>query len=286
MNNPANWFLLVGTMGYVVALVLTLVRLMKRKEPLHGTNFMLILASWLLQSTGLWILGMEAGSCPIRNPFEVLQFISWSIVVLYLFTGQVFRLSLFGSGSATLAAILGFTAFLIPGGSKVGPFSHLGGDPRIEAHAALALLSYGVFGLLAVLSALYLMQNYSLKRKTLSSIFRFLPSIAEMNTVLFRLIIMACVAYTISVAIGALYWIEHMDQVSLVKLIFTMALWIAYWMVLILRATSTLFGTRLAWACIALFLAALLILWPVESSRDHGAPHSAIETSPPPQHVD
>lgn len=287
MKNPEQWLLLIGTLGYVGALVLTLVRLLNRREPLHGINLLLILAGWLVQSSGMWMLGLEAGSCPIRNPFEVLQFVSWSIVILYLFTGQVFRLSLFGTGSGALAAVIAFSAYLIPGANRIGAHSMLGGDPRIEAHAALALFSYGIFGLLAVLSALYLLQNYSLKTKKYSGIFRFLPSIIDMDVVLLRLLIMACVVYSISIAIGALYWFEHMDQVGIAKLIFTVSLWIAYWIVLILRATNKLFGTRLAWACIILLIAALFTLWPVEESRDHTSRIPAHgEISPPPDDVD
>ena len=269
MKNPEQWLLLIGTLGYVGALGLTLFRLLNRREPMHGINLLLILAGWLFQTAGLWMLGLDAGSCPIRNLFEVLQFVSWSIVVLYLFTGQVFRLSLFGTGSGALAAVIGFVAFLIPGANQLGPYSMHGGDPRIEAHAALALFSYGIFGLLAVLSALYLLQNYSLKTKRYAGIFRFLPPIMDMDTVLMRLLIMANVIYTISLVIGALYWIDHMEQVGIPKLIFTVSLWVAYWVVLILRATNKLFGTRLAWICIALLLAALFTLWPVEASRDH-----------------
>lgn len=268
MQHPDHWLLLTGTLGYVLALGITLFRLCKRREPLHGMNFLLILTGWLVQSAGLWQIGMTAGSCPIRNPFEVLQFVSWSIVLLYLFTGQVFRLSLFGSGTATLAAVIGLAAFLIPGGTDLSGFSHLGGDPRIEAHAAIALLSYGIFGLLAVLSALYLLQHHGLKTKQYPGIFRFLPSIMDMDTVLFRLLIMACVVYTVSILIGGLYWVDHMEEVGWVKLLFTLSLWLAYWLTLILRATNRLFGTQLAWTCLLLLLAALLSLWPVEASRD------------------
>ncbi|MFO7724082.1 MAG: cytochrome c biogenesis protein CcsA [Oceanipulchritudo sp.] len=279
MNHPAEWFLLLGTGGYLAALALTLTRLWHRSEPLHGINFILILAGWFVQSTGLWMLGMEAESCPIRNPFEVLQFVSWSIVIIYLFTGQVFRLSLFGTGSASLAALIGLVAFLIPGGMHIGPYSHLGGDPRIETHAALALFSYGIFGLIAVLSALYLLQNYSLKTKKWSAVFRFLPSIMGMDTVILRLIFVACIVYTVSIAIGALYWFENMDQVSMPKLVFTLALWLAYWIVLVLRLANRLFGTSLAWTCIALMAAALFVLWPVEASRDHGFASESREVS-------
>jgi ABC-type uncharacterized transport system permease subunit len=275
--NLDNWLLLAGTLAYVAALLLTLFRLGNRREPLHGTNLILILVGWFSQSAGLWMLGMEAGSCPIRNTFEVLQFISWSIVILYLFTGQVFRLSLFGSGSATLAAIIGFSAFIIPGANNLQPHSYLGGDPRIEAHAALALFSYGIFGLLAVLSLLYLLQYKSLKSKRYAGVFRFLPSIVDMDVVLMRLLIMACVVYTVSIGIGALYFVSHLNEVGLPKLVLTLALWIGYWVALILRAMNKLYGTRLAWMCIILLGAALIILWPVEASRDHS--HLASITS-------
>lgn len=270
MNHPVEWLLLLGTFGYGAALGLTLYKLVRREEPLYNLNRLLILTGWLIQSTGLWFLGLEAGSCPVRNPFEVLQFVSWSIVIIYLFTGQVFRLSLFGTGSASLAAIIGLSAFIIPGGTHIGPYSHLGGDPRIEAHAALALFSYGVFGLLAVLSILYLLQNYSLKKKKWSGIFRYLPSIMDMDSVLLRLLMVGCFIYTTSIVIGALYWFGHLDQVSTFKIIATTALWIAYWVVLALRLSNRLFGTSLAWACLGLMAAAMLALWPVEASRDHG----------------
>ncbi len=283
---PDKWLLLIGTMSYVAAFVLTLVRLTHRRQPLHSINLGLILAGWIFQCAGLWILGMKAGSCPIRNPFEVLQFVSWSIVILYLFTGQVFRLSLFGTGSASLAAIIGFCAFLIPGPTEMLAHSYLGGDPRIEAHAALALFSYGIFGLLAVLSILYLLQNNSLKTKRNAGVFRFLPSLVEMDTVLLRLLIVACLVYSVSIAIGALYWFTHVDEVALPKLITTLTLWLAYWLVLLLRLANKLFGTRLAWSCIVLMTAALLILWPVEASRDRGKLESSISHSEPPSNVD
>ena len=279
---PDKWLLLIGTMAYVAALILTLVRLSDRRPPMHGINLVLILCGWIMQTTGLWILGMEAGSCPIRNPFEVLQFVSWSIIVVYLFTGQVFRLSLFGTGSASLAAIIGFLAFVIPGATHVPENYYIGGDPRINAHASLALFSYGIFGLLAVLSALYLLQNNSLKTKRNAGIFRFLPSLMDMDTVLMRLLVMACIVYTISIAIGALYWFTNFSEVSLPKLVLTIALWVAYWLVLVLRAANKLYGTRLARSLLLLFVAALLILWPVEASRTHAhMEHTTSETLSP-----
>jgi HemX protein len=275
--------LFAGSIAYLSALGLTAARLARRKGPRHGVNLGIILLGWILQSSGLWMLGMQAGSCPIRNFFEILQFVSWSIIVVYLFTGQVFRLSLFGTGSATLAALIGLVALFVPDKSITSDASFLGSDPRIEAHAALALFSYGIFGLVAVLAALYLLQNFSLKRKKHAGVFRFLPSITEMDTVILRLLAMACVVYTVSIAIGALYWVSNMEQIGLSKLLPTLALWIAYWLVLILRLLNQLTGSSLAKTCLALMAAALITLWPVEHSR-HDAPYGpqhGSETSTP-----
>lgn len=284
MGSLPYWLLVSGSLAYLGALGLTATLVARHKGPRHGLNLLIILAGWILQSSGLWLLGMDAGSCPIRNLFEILQFVSWSIIVLYLFTGQVFRLSLFGTGSATLAALIGLVALFVPEKSAISDTSFLGTDPRIEAHAALALFSYGIFGLVAVLSTLYLLQNYSLKRKKHAGLFRFLPSIIEMDAVLLRLLVMACSVYTISIAIGALYWVSNPEEVGLAKLLATIALWLAYWLVLILRLLNQLVGSRLAKSCVGLMAAALLALWPVETSRHHDSLHSqpaSTELSPP-----
>ncbi|NBD37781.1 MAG: cytochrome C biogenesis protein [Verrucomicrobia bacterium] len=265
-SHPILLFL--GTLAYLAALGVTLFRVLHRHPPVHTLNFFLILGGWMLQSGGLYFRGLEAGCCPVRNLFEIFQFVSWSVVLVYLITGQVFRLSLFGTSSATLAALLSAVAFLLPGIDETPSVSLLGASPWIEAHAAIAVFSYGIFGLLSALSALYLLQNHSLKAKRFNGIFRFLPSIMEMDTLLFRLLLTACLVFTSAVAIGAVYWVGHPEQVGTWKFLTTVTLWLAYLIVLLLRLRNVLYGTRLAMLSIFLFVAALLTLWPVEANRD------------------
>src|SRR5690606_13094825 len=110
--------------------------------------------------------GLAVQSCPIGNPFEVLQFVSWSIVLIYILTGPVFRTSLLGSFCAVLAGLLSVGSLLVPSWDQPYPAGALfGGDAWVEAHAAIALFSYGLFGMLAVTSVMYLLQNYGLKHK-------------------------------------------------------------------------------------------------------------------------
>lgn len=291
---PADQLLLLlATIAYVGALWRSSVRLLKQKPPNHSLTFALILTGWLLQSAGLYMRGMEAGSCPIRNMFEILQFVSWSMLLVYLLTGQIFRLSIFGTASASLAALLSAGAFLIPGADTLPQVTYLPVNPWVETHASLAVFSYGIFALLSALAVLYLLQNHSLKAKRFDGVFRFLPPIVEMEVVLFRLLLTACIVFSAALLIGAVYWVGHPDQIGWIKVAPTLALWFAYCLALFLRLLNLLYGTRLAMVSIALFMVALLTLWPVEMNRGHladqqqAAPPSPclLAARPSPPHV-
>jgi len=262
--DPPIW-LYAGALCYAAAMAYTFFRLLKGQNPTAGCNLFLVLSGFALQSFGLWALGLRAGSCPIRNPFEILHFISWSIMLVYWLTGSVFRMSLLGVGSACLAALL---AAIAPLFSSELPERHLfGGNHWIEAHAALALLSYGAFGILAVSGALYMLQNYSLKQKSCPSSFRHLPSLSELNQVILRLLVISIILYATSVALGAVFWTGDGATVSPLKIITTTGLLTAYILVLILRIRRKLVGFNLAVSVTILFGLALLTLGPVEEHR-------------------
>lgn len=238
-----------------------------RRERLRPAQFAIILAAFLFQSVGLHLRGLHVESCPIGNPFEVLQFISWSTVLIYLITGTVFRLSLLGGFSSLMAGLVSLLSFLAPQWDRPYPPGGLfGGDPWIESHASIALLSYGLFGMLAVTSAMYLLQHFGLKTKRNQGLFAALPSIRELEALSHRLLLTGFGLYTLSIAIGSVAWIAAGD-LSSPKLAATVALWFAYGMLLLMRWRQWLRGPRVAWAGLLLFVAALLALWPVEANR-------------------
>ena len=60
--------------------------------------------------TGFLVLrGHALNACPLTNLFEVLIFLSWSMVLLYFVVGTAYRLSLLGAFTAPLAFL--FQAF-------------------------------------------------------------------------------------------------------------------------------------------------------------------------------
>jgi ABC-type uncharacterized transport system permease subunit len=262
-----------GAGFYALALLIAAWGLLGRRgRSVRPLQFATALTGFLCQTVGLHLRGLEVHSCPIGNPFEMLQFISWSTMLIYLLTGTVFRLSLLGGFTVVMAGALSLLSFLGPSWDHAYPAGGLfGGNPWIEAHASIALLSYGFFGMLAVSSAMYLLQHFGLKTKRTKGIYAALPSILQLETLSQRLLLVGCVGYTLSIVIGSVAWSQDWGAVFGPKLGATFLLWLAYLFLLVMRWRGVWRGPRAAWWGMCLFGAALLALWPVEAGRQVGS---------------
>jgi ABC-type uncharacterized transport system permease subunit len=227
----------------------------------------LLAAGLLFQVIGLHMRGMAVGGCPLGNKFEIVQFVAWSAIVLYFVVGPAFRVSLLGLFTAGYAAGLAFLSLLIPAWDAVQGEKLFGKNPWIELHAALAVFSYGAFGLLALTSLMHLLQNWSLKHKQLNNLFWFLPSVVQLDQINFRLMLAGEALLTFSLAVGATWWVRDIASVNTPKLAATIAVWLAYGIALGLRWRHRLVSARFAWVCLAMFALALLALETVNSSR-------------------
>jgi ABC-type uncharacterized transport system permease subunit len=232
----------------------------------------LVAAGYALQYLGLYLRGRAEGGCPLGNTFESLQFVAWSAITLYLVVGVIFRSSLFGYFAAALGAALTLGSLAVPAWDATHNNHPFGTNPWIEFHAALALFSYGVFGLLALTSALFIFRNYSLKAKQLNGWFWFLPSILDLDHIGVRLLGAGVALLGASLIVGTVYWLRNTAAINAGMVLFTVAVWAAYALVLALRLGGRLPAKRFAWTCVALFAAALLSLGPVNASRHPSAP--------------
>jgi ABC-type uncharacterized transport system permease subunit len=158
-------------------------------------------------------------------------------------------------GALLTALSLSFPAW--DASRRIGIF---GGNPWIEFHAAIAMLSYGVFALLSLTATMYVLQVFSLKRHHLHGLFSFLPSIRELDHISLRLLSAGVMLLSASLLIGAVYWRHNWDSVNPTKLLVTVLVWVAYCIALGLRLGSRLFGQRLAWLLLCLFGLLLLSL--------------------------
>ena len=270
------WF---AAVFYFAGLVLGTISVLRQRRHSRAAMYFLITVGFCIQTFGLYLRGLAVKGCPIGNEFEIFQFTAWSATSLYLIIGATFRLSLLGYFASCLAASLTIISLSFPALDavrRVGTFP----NAWIEFHAALAIFSYGIFGLLALTSIMYLLQVYSLKNHRLRGVFSFLPSILDLDHINLRLLKAGFVVMTASLAVGSVYWLRDTSSVNAPKLIITLAVWLAYTVTFGLRILSMLLAKRLAWICILLFVAALLSLWPVNSSRKPLTPEPAPHTIP------
>ena len=266
-------FLWLGALLYLVGFIAGLLALLRRTRnsppPSRTALNSLLVAGWIAQMTGLYVRGLASGGCPLGNTFEIVQFVAWSAMVLYFFVGTAFRVSLLGLFTAGYAAALALISLLIPGWDAIHGQKIFGSNPWIELHAALAVFSYGVFGLLALTSLMHLLQNWSLKHKRLNGLFWFLPSVVQLDQINLRMLMLGVLLLSISLGLGAVWWVQDTASVNAPKLLVTIGVWAAYLAVLVLRWRTRLVSVRFAWVCLVMFFLALLSLGPVNSSRHH-----------------
>jgi HemX protein len=255
---------------YLAGFVLGTIAVIRERKLSRAVMYFIISAGFTLQTFGLYLRGLEVKGCPLGNTFELFQFIAWSAIALYLVIGATFRLSLLGYFTSVLAATLTVVSLAFPAWDATRRVNIFGGNAWIEFHAALALFSYGVFGLLTLTALMYVLQVFSLKRHHLHGLFSFLPSIRELDHISLRLLTAGVVLLTASLGVGAVYWLDDTTTVNALKLTVTVGVWAAYAVVLILRLRDRLIGKRLSWVLLILF-AALLATLPLVSGS-HAAP--------------
>ena len=226
------------------------------------------MGGFLIQTIALNLRGTEIKACPLGNPFEITQFLAWSLVLLFFIIGPAFRLRLLGGFTAGLATLLVAGSFALPSWDAPYPPGIFGDNHWIELHAALAIFSYGFFAILSLVSAMFLIQQHGLKKKQFKGVYQYLPSVQQLDLMARRLLITGVIILTASLAFGAVFWINNFELVPIFKLTATCLIWLGYLTVFILRIQKKLVTRRHAIATIALFILAMASLWPVQSARD------------------
>lgn len=253
---------------YGGAFLFGLISLLMRRAYSRTVMFVLLCGGFLIQTIALNLRGNEIKACPLGNPFEITQFLAWSLVLLFLLIGPAFRLRLLGAFTAGLATLLTAGSFASPSWDAPYPPSTFEGNHWIELHAALAVFSYGFFAILSLVSAMFLIQQHGLKKKQFKGVYQYLPSVQQLDLMARRLLITGVIVLTASLVFGSLFWINNFALVPVFKLTATCLIWLGYLVVFILRIQKKLVTRRHAIATIILFILAMASLWPVQSARD------------------
>lgn len=266
LDFPDRLWLWLAALSYAIAFALAAGPVLRSRPHSKIGLLVLVAVGFILQTTGLYQRGLINGGCPLGNKFEIIQFLVWSVTALFLVVGPAFRLSLLGFFTSGLTTILAIVSLLVPSWDTLQRTSLFSDNPWIELHAAVGMFSYGAFGLLALTSAMFILQNIRLKRKWFGRFFRLLPSIVELEQINLRLLLFGTILLTLSLAIGFYYQWSASGPVDVSKFTGTGLVWLAFLIVLIVRRFRLISSSLLAAICIVVFGLALLTLGPISRS--------------------
>ncbi len=223
-------------------------------------NFFAIVLGFVFQTVFLSIRGHALGRCPLTNLFEVLIFLSWSVTLIYVLVGPVYRLSLMGSFTAPLVLLIQGLALILP--IDVAHPAKTPPNNWLEFHASISMISYGAFALAGIAGVMYLVQDHQLKSRELHSVFYHLPPLSDLFVVITRLLWWGFGLYTLGLVSGFLIG----QPLPRLQVICAFAVWLLYAAILQGRHLRRLAPRRVAALCIVGFSAALTLLWGISFS--------------------
>jgi len=250
-----RYLLIVSTICFLAAVLHTAVELRTGVFRPMRFNFFAVGLGFIFQTAFLSLRGHALGRCPLTNLFEVFIFLAWSVALMYMLVGSIYRLSLMGAFTAPLVVLLQGFALLAPI-DRPHP-SRLPANPWVEFHASISLVAYGAFALACIAGVMYLVQERQLKTHHLHSIFYHLPPLADLFTAMTRLLWWGFMLYTLGIVSG--FFTGH--PLPRVQVVAAIGIWLLYAAILQGRHLRWLAPKRVAALCIIGFSAALVLLW-------------------------
>lgn len=252
--------LIVSTICFLAAVVRTGFELRTGVFRPMRFNFFAIGLGFIFQTAFLSVRGHALGRCPLTNLSEVFIFLAWSVALIYLLIGPVYRLSLMGAFTAPLVVVLQGFALVAP--IDVPARSKLAASPWLEFHASTSLVAYGAFALACIAGIMYLVQERQIKTHQLHSIFYHLPPLTDLFAALTRLLWFGFALYTVGLISG--FFVGQ--PLPWLQVICAIGVWILYAAILQGRHWRRLAPKRVAALCIIGFSAALTLLWGITFS--------------------
>ena len=141
----------------------------------------------------------HVGSC--LSCVEILIFISWAMVIIYLLFGSSYRISLMGVFTSPLVFLICLIAVIVPFDKEAAVIAATNKkvEPWTELHIAISLLSYGAFGMASVSGAMFLMQERQVRQGKLETLFYHLPPMQNLAKAVFRLMLFGVVLLAVGI---------------------------------------------------------------------------------------
>ncbi len=209
---------------------------------------------WLAQTALLAVQAAREDGFPWSTWAGSLNLFVWFVVTVYLGVRRPYRL--LGLAVMPLAAILLVVA-RAGGGTGVGARSHYS-NLFLVLHVGLVLVAFAGFTLAAALSAFYLWQERRLKRRAVTILRRPAPSLATLDRLASRTVLVSLPALTLGLAVGLIRLLNDGERVDAV-IAATAVTWVVWAAYLVLRSTRGWTGRRAAYLALAGFALVIVV---------------------------
>lgn len=145
-------------------------------------------------------LVVEHGIDGIVGPPYRFVFLATVVGLGVVVAGKRFAMRGASALAAPLGAVLMASYLLSPQHMAAAADNQM--DPILVVHIGLVLVGMGTFALAAIAAALYLVQERQLRKRSFGPLFHRLPSVEELDTASFRLVLWGFVVYTAALALG------------------------------------------------------------------------------------
>jgi ABC-type uncharacterized transport system permease subunit len=210
---------------------------------------------WLVQTALLAVQVARDDGFPWGTWAGSLNLFVWLVVAAYLIWGCRRPYRLLGLAVMPLAAVLLLVA-RAGGGTGVGERSHYS-NLFLVVHVGLVLVAFAGFTLAAALSALYLWQERRLKQRAATILRRPAPSLATLDRLAARTVLVSVPALTLGIAVGIGRLVARGERVDalVVATLVTWVVWAAY---LVARAAGWS-GRRASYVALAGFALVVVV---------------------------
>ena len=266
-NASVTWFtdrhfFLLAVVGYGLSSAYSVFLWRKGFRKDDRVNYLILLAAALLHTVAMVKRGFTIAQCPVNNLYEATTFITWTIVVAYLFFGLFRKLRFVGAFASHVLLFLGVFALmpaLDPPHAAKPDFA----NGLVSLHATLIFLAIGAFGLSAVAALMFLTEEHDLKFHKLRAIFSLLPPIQRLERVMNGLLLSGIFFLTVGLFFSPFLVKEKFGVYfkSDPLLDYSIFIWMFYLVLLVSRWKFGQGGRRFAWSTLGSFAFIILTFW-------------------------
>jgi ABC-type uncharacterized transport system permease subunit len=231
-----------------------------KKERIARVATAFTILGFVCHTLSLILKSVSIGHLALIGPTDLLSFLAWAIVLVYLLMEWRYKIWVFGSFVLPLAALASLYASLLP--AQIEPIISRAKGLFLTVHISTAIIGFATFALACCMGIMYLMQERQLKSHRPSSLFYRLPSLDTLDRLSYRCISLGFPILTISVILGVVGIASTRSSIFNWRPIevWWMLIWVLYAMLLQARFSLGWRGRRASYMAIAVFVLALLPL--------------------------